>query len=73
MRLPECIFTEAFIYENNLNDYGKASYYYNLFLMKYPNHPLAESASAGIKNLGKPLDQLIHEFEAKREETQAKK
>ena len=62
-RLPECYFMEAFAYENVIGNIGKANEYYNKFLLKYPNHDLADDAMAAIKFLGKTPEEMVHEFE----------
>jgi tetratricopeptide (TPR) repeat protein len=64
-KAPECIFLCGFIYDNNLQDYKEAKFYYEMFLEKYPKHPLAKDAQASIDNLGRPIEDLIKEFESK--------
>lgn len=61
-RIPECYFMLAFAYENSLGNPGKAGEIYNLFLHKYPFHPLADDAKAAIKYLGKSPDEIVLEF-----------
>jgi len=63
-KAPECLFMQAFIFENNIRDLEKASQIYHEFLAKYPNHDLADDAQNAIKYLGKPLDDVIRDFEA---------
>jgi len=60
----EVLFMIAFVYENQLANYEKAKEYYQKFMSQYPGHDLYDDAEASIKNMGKPLDQLIQEFEA---------
>lgn len=62
-RIPECYFMEAFAYENAIGNIGKASEYYNKFLLKYPEHDLADDARAAIKFLGKSPEEMVKEFE----------
>ena len=50
----------------NLQKAGDA---YREFLRKYPNHPLAKDAKTSLDNLGKPLDEIIKEFEAKHKDS----
>lgn len=60
----ESIFLCGFIFENQLQDYKEAKYYYEKFLVAYPKHPLAADATASIRNLGKSPEELVKEFEA---------
>lgn len=62
-KVPECFFMEAFAYENVIGNIGKASEYYNKFLVKYPTHELADDARAAIKFLGKSPEEMVREFE----------
>ena len=62
-KVPECFFMEGYAYENVIGNIAKASEYYNKFLAKYPNHELADDASAAIKYLGKSPEEMVHEFE----------
>jgi len=63
--LPETVFLKAYVYENLLSDYGKASQVYNDFLKKYPTHDLADDAEAALKYLGKSPEEMVKEFEAR--------
>jgi outer membrane protein assembly factor BamD (BamD/ComL family) len=62
-RTPECIFMQAFTYENVIGDIAKASEMYNKFLFRYPNHDLADDAQSAIKFLGKSPEEMVKEFE----------
>jgi hypothetical protein len=62
-KVPECYFMEAFAFENVIGNIAKASEYYNKFLIKYPEHDLADDAQAAIKFLGKSPEEMVHEFE----------
>ena len=62
-RTPECYFMEAFAYENVQGNIGKAMEYYNKFLDKYPDHPMANDAKASLRMLGKTPDEIVREFE----------
>lgn len=64
-RNPQCLFLIAFIYENYLQNYGKAKEVYENFLKQYPNHDFADDAQISIQNLGKSPEELIREFEEK--------
>lgn len=70
--LPETVFLKAYVYENLLSDYGKASQVYNDFLKKYPTHDLADDAEAALKYLGKSPEEMVKEFEAKAAQASAK-
>ena len=56
-------FLIGFTYENNMQDYEKAKQYYELFIEKYPDHPLVKDTHILIKNLGKTPEELVKEFE----------
>ena len=58
------VFLIGFTYENTLKDYEKAKIYYERFIEKYPEHPLAKDTHILLKNLGKTQEELIKEFEA---------
>ena len=64
-KAPECLFLVAYIYENNLQHYGKAKEVYELFLQKYPQHDFADDAAISIQNIGKSPEELIRMFEEK--------
>jgi len=69
-KTPDCLFLLAYIYENNLQNFGKAKEIYEDFLAKYPDHDFADDARISIDNMGKPLDELVKEFEAKNQQQQ---
>jgi len=58
-----CIFLQAFIYENQMQQYDTAKQLYQEFLEKYPSHDLAEDAMVSIQNMGKSLEELIKSWE----------
>lgn len=60
-----CIFLQAFILENQMNMYDQAKARYQEFIDKYPEHVLAKDARASIDNMGKPIEDLIREWEEK--------
>ena len=64
-KAPAALFLKAFVYEDQLQDYGNAKQYYELFLVKYPNSEFADDAEISLKNLGKTPEELIQEFESK--------
>lgn len=57
------IFMIGFVYENNARDIDNARIYYERFLERFPEHPLANDTRILIKNLGKSPEELIKEFE----------
>lgn len=61
---PQALFLEGFIFENMLGNLSKAKELYSQFLMRYPEHNLADDAQSSLDNLGKTPEQLVHEFEA---------
>ena len=68
-KVAECYFMEAFAYENVIGNIGKASEYYNKFLVKFPDHDLADDARAAIKFLGKSPEEMVREFEKMNEDS----
>lgn len=61
-KVPEALFTTAFIYENNLNDLGRAKTLYEEFLKRYPKHELAVSVQFTLNNLGKSAEEIFNSF-----------
>lgn len=59
----QCLFLQAFVYENGLSDLTSAKRLYEQFLTDYPNDEFAKSAEYSLKNLGKPIEEIIKEFE----------
>jgi TolA-binding protein len=60
---PVAVFLQGFIYENQAGDPMKAKPYYEEFLSKYPDHPMAPDVSFSLENLGKSPEELIRSFE----------
>ncbi len=60
-----CLFLQAFIYENQLQQFETAKSLYLEFVQKYPDHPLADDASVSVANMGKSLEELIQSWETK--------
>ena len=58
-----CVFLQAFIYENHMQQYDEAKALYRSFLEKYPGHELAEDAMVSMQNMGKSLEDLIKSWE----------
>lgn len=59
----DALFLQAYVYENELKDYGKAKAAYTQFIELYPKSELAEDAGYSIKNMGKTPEQIFEEFE----------
>ena len=66
---PLALFMKAFYIENNMKNLKMAEQTYREFLQKYPNNLLAADAQSSINNLGKPLDVIVKEFEAKHKDS----
>jgi len=62
---PYCIFLQAFILENQMNLFDQAKARYQEFIDKYPDHILVKDAKASIENMGKPIEELIKEWDLK--------
>ena len=56
---PTSLFMSAFILANELQRYHTAEVTYQLFLQKYPNHELANSAREELSNLGLSPEQIL--------------
>ena len=61
------LFFKGYVQENLLKDLAKAKESYLLFIEKYPDNEFADDAKASVENLGKTPEQMIREFEAKRQ------
>jgi outer membrane protein assembly factor BamD (BamD/ComL family) len=53
------MFMQAYVYENSLQDYGKAKTVYTEFIRKYPESELVEDARISIRNLGKSPEEIL--------------
>lgn len=62
---PEVVFLKAYVYENLLSNYGRASEIYRDFIHTFPDHELQDDAQVAIQNMGKSPEELIKEFEAR--------
>lgn len=65
--VPLCLFFTGYIQENIFGKLDKARETYTLFLETYPDHEFADDAKASIENLGKTPEEMIREFEARRQ------
>jgi tetratricopeptide (TPR) repeat protein len=62
-KIALCVFLQAFIYENQMQQYDEAKALYRSFIEKYPSHELAEDALVSMQNMGKSLEDLIKSWE----------
>lgn len=67
-KASHALFLQAFIWDNKLNDDGKAEFLYKQFLEKYPMHEMAKDAQFSLEHLGKSDEDLIKEFEQKQKQ-----
>ena len=61
----ETLYLKAFVYENHLNQFGRAQEVYQALIEKYPKHKLAQDAQASINNMGMTDEELIKMFQQK--------
>lgn len=64
-KAPDALFMQAFVFETMIGDKHNARRYYQQFLKRFPEHPLAETATLALKTLEKSPEELIREFEDK--------
>ncbi len=64
-KAPEVLFLKGFILQNDLINNEAARKAYGDFLNKYPNHPMAESASFLLENIDKTDDEILKMLEEK--------
>lgn len=62
-KVPQTVFLQGFIYENDIKDLPKAKERYEYFIATYPEHPLARDVQFSLNNLGKTPEQIIQEFQ----------
>jgi TolA-binding protein len=60
---PKALFMSGFILANDLQNYDKATASYNLFIEKYPSHPLAVSAKEELDNMGLTPEEILKRTE----------
>jgi outer membrane protein assembly factor BamD (BamD/ComL family) len=53
------MFSEGFIYANDLHDLSKARDIYNSYITRFPNSKWVKSAQFELENLGKPVEEII--------------
>ncbi|MEI7981733.1 MAG: tetratricopeptide repeat protein [Bacteroidota bacterium] len=61
------LFFKGFVYENILRNLESAKEAYLQFIEKYPNDEFNDDARLALQNLGKTPDQMIREFEARKQ------
>lgn len=62
-KVAYCLFLQAFIYENQMQQLETAKKLYQEFILKYPEHPLADDAQVSLDNMGKSIEELIEAWE----------
>lgn len=62
-RAAYSLFLQGYINENSKGDTATARKFYTLFIEKYPDHEMIESARGAIKNLGKPAEEVVDGFQ----------
>jgi len=72
-KAPHSLFLQGFSHENDLKNLDQAKVCYEDFIKKYPDHELADDVQFSLTNLGKSPEEIIEEFERKREKEEGKK
>ena len=62
-RAGEAAFMQGFFYENYLNDLQNAGESYKQFIVKFPDHYMADDAAQMLKYLGNP-EQMLKDFDS---------
>lgn len=57
------LFLQAFIYENQMQQFDTAKKIYQQFIDTYPDHPLADDARVSLQNMGRSIEELIESWE----------
>ena len=60
---PKSLFMAGYILANDLQKFDDATKNYNLFLQKYPSHPLAVSAKEELDNMGLSPEEILKRTE----------
>jgi len=61
--VPECLFLQGFVFDNDMHDTANARKRYNELIQKYPNDSLSTQAKLALKYLGLSADELGKKFE----------
>jgi hypothetical protein len=56
----------GFIEANNLHQFDEATKTYRIFLEKYPDHELAESAKQELNTMGQAPDEILKQKKPKK-------
>lgn len=56
---PKSLFMSAYLLANELNQFDEATKQYNLFIEKYPNDELFESAKIELENIGLSPEEIL--------------
>ncbi len=62
-KVPHARFLIGFIYETDLKDYEKAKQHYDIFIEKYPKHPLADDVEFSLQHIGLTPEEIIKLYE----------
>jgi TolA-binding protein len=63
---PTALFMSGFIEANNLHQFDEATKTYRIFLEKYPDHELAESAKQELNTMGQAPDEILKQKKPKK-------
>lgn len=55
------LFLTGYIYNNNLQMFDSAKTYYEIFLLKFPNHDLVPTVKFELESIGKAPQQVLNE------------
>ena len=67
VKLPDCYFLKAFVYDNQLSNLPLARKTYEELIERYPKHELSFQARQLILILGKDLAEIVDGFEAQKD------
>ena len=67
------VFMIAYVYANHLKNYDEAKKYYTLFIEKYPDHDLTQSAQYELETLGQDINELSIFKKIEEENTKSEK
>lgn len=66
----EVLYLIGFIYENEVVDENEAKYWYNRFIDAYPSHELVSDVQHSLRYIGRPIEELIREWETREDNQQ---
>jgi len=67
-KMPECLFLQGYYHQEFFKDTVQAKMYYDQLISKYPNHAFVDDAKALMQMFGKTEQDIIKEFESKKDE-----